>query len=75
MVILQTLTRWSDSIPNFEEFYSSFLFTLLFRKSLGPGHLTCDITEMRELSAPVDPAGPSHHITTRLGFKVAVKLN
>lgn len=78
MVILQTLTKWSDSIPDFKEFYSSLLFnnsTVMFRESLGPGHLTCDITEMCVLSAPIDPAGPGHPITTRLGFKVTVKSN
>lgn len=80
MLILQILTRWSDSVPNFEEFYASLLFnasTLIFREDLGPVH-PCNITETHALMVPVQPNG--QHMTTKrvarkLRFKVIVESN
>lgn len=82
MLILQILTIWSDSIPNFKEFYASLLFnasTLIFREDLGPGHLTCDITEAHVSMIPAQLS--SQYMATENGvgrslrFGVIVKSN
>lgn len=84
MLILQILTRWSDSIPNFEEFYASLLFnasTLIFGEDLGPGHLACDITDTHVLMIPAQLSSQHLHMATEkragrsLRFKVVVKSN
>lgn len=82
MRVLQLLTRWSESITNFKEFYASlFNATLTFRES-SFGYLVYDITEMCLSVVPIDPTQPNgpytvieKHVERKLVFKVTVDSN
>lgn len=82
MQVLRVLTRWSESITNFKEFYASlFNATLTFRESRS-GHLVCDITEICLLTVPIDPGQPNSpymavekHVERKLVFEVTIDSN
>lgn len=78
--ILQILTKWSESIPDFKEVYSSLLFnsTITFCEDWGPGSLVCDVTKI----LPINSGQPGcqyaveeRYVKRRLSFKAIVYPN
>lgn len=82
MQVLRILTKWSKSIPNFKEVYTSLPFrsaTIEIRETLELGSLACGVADRILMMVPINPNEPAisctiagRPVTSKLMFEVII---